>query len=483
MGNDHAAAPEGSTKPHLPLPSVWALSSLKPSTTTHDLSDSQLINSSFHTSPATSSLTHPNPSKHQPTLSNNTPFFSPSKEPNIPLGRREPPPASFRGGLFPERAHSFGKPTPSVLTQKNQYPQPISDPSLQALQDNGSDIVSRTLADRFPADISHTESSATTPDHHHELLLSDGTLFSPKNFLKGDISKNLLNPQEGPQKSFEQTAVLGTFPALLHRLHKEDHPEAIFHLVQVALRQDNPDYELVVFYLNQLTPPQKEELFSRDRFSLLLSLHSICPIQLLKTLYEGLPISVLHIVRRFLKPDLIEVNTRTNLLIQPQTQHSSQPRSPIAPPLGPPPASPASSPREQPDKEKPTTPDSKSPRIVLIGVDPTITAFLPSQAHTHGYQIQIEYDSLQALQLIHTKKPDLLILDETALGDHGLDLCRTLKRTPELQDLPIIILASEAGERDVILSMVLGADAYLEKPFSPHQLFALIEKLLHQSAV
>ena len=78
--------------------------------------------------------------------------------------------------------------------------------------------------------------------------------------------------------------------------------------------------------------------------------------------------------------------------------------------------------------------------------------------------------------------PELLILDVGLPDGNGLDLCRELRAGSGPQRcLPLIVLSARSEEFDRVLGLELGADDYLAKPFSPHELVARVRGLLRRA--
>ena len=72
------------------------------------------------------------------------------------------------------------------------------------------------------------------------------------------------------------------------------------------------------------------------------------------------------------------------------------------------------------------------------------------------------------------RKPDLILLDIMLPGIDGLTVCRNLKNTPALADVPIIMLTAKGEENDIVLGLEMGADDYITKPYSSKILAARI---------
>lgn len=119
-------------------------------------------------------------------------------------------------------------------------------------------------------------------------------------------------------------------------------------------------------------------------------------------------------------------------------------------------------------------------RILLIEDEEDIASLIKLQAEVSGYKLHVEVDGINGFRAVEREKPDLVILDIMLPGQNGLDVCRKIKSTPELRDIPVIILTARSEEIDVVLGLELGADDYVAKPFSPKVLFSRIKAVLRR---
>ena len=88
-------------------------------------------------------------------------------------------------------------------------------------------------------------------------------------------------------------------------------------------------------------------------------------------------------------------------------------------------------------------------------------------------------DGEEALEMIHSQRPDLVVLDLALPRRDGFSV---LEQVRQKTDLPIIVLTARGLEQDKIKGLQLGADDYLTKPFSPGELVARIESVLRRSS-
>lgn len=123
---------------------------------------------------------------------------------------------------------------------------------------------------------------------------------------------------------------------------------------------------------------------------------------------------------------------------------------------------------------------SQKKRILLIEDEEDIAALIKLQAELCGHKLHVEVDGINGFRAIEREKPDLVILDICLPGENGLDVCRKMKSSSDLKNIPIIILSAKADELDVVLGLELGADDYIPKPFSPKVLFSKIKAILRR---
>ncbi len=95
-----------------------------------------------------------------------------------------------------------------------------------------------------------------------------------------------------------------------------------------------------------------------------------------------------------------------------------------------------------------------------------------------GYRLEEARDGVEALEKIRAERPDLVVSDVMMPRMDGAALCRILKADDELSDLPVILLTARAGETERVKGLRLGADDYVEKPFSMLELKARIRNLI-----
>ena len=120
---------------------------------------------------------------------------------------------------------------------------------------------------------------------------------------------------------------------------------------------------------------------------------------------------------------------------------------------------------------------SMYPLILIADDDPVVHESLGLYLSSEGYEHQSAYDGQQALEMVESLHPDMVVLDLMMPRVSGIDVCRTIRQT---SSLPIIMLTAKGEEIDRILGLELGADDYIVKPFSPREVLARIKAVLRR---
>ena len=120
--------------------------------------------------------------------------------------------------------------------------------------------------------------------------------------------------------------------------------------------------------------------------------------------------------------------------------------------------------------------------VLIVDDEPAIRQMLGFALAGAGFRFQEAADAEEAQTSIGRATPDLILLDWMLPNVSGIDLARRLKRAPETQEIPIIMLTARGEETDKVKGLEVGADDYVTKPFSTRELVARIKAVLRRSA-
>ena len=121
-------------------------------------------------------------------------------------------------------------------------------------------------------------------------------------------------------------------------------------------------------------------------------------------------------------------------------------------------------------------------KILIVDDEPNIVIPLQFLMEQNGYRTLVAQSGEEALESISKEKPDLVLLDIMLPGVDGFEVCEIVRLNPEWRNTRIIFLTAKGRDVDIAKGMVLGADAYITKPFSNQQIIDAVTKLLEEPA-
>jgi DNA-binding response OmpR family regulator len=114
-------------------------------------------------------------------------------------------------------------------------------------------------------------------------------------------------------------------------------------------------------------------------------------------------------------------------------------------------------------------------KILLIEDDTDLFALLKYNLEKEGFTLSGSQSGKGAVELCRKTRPDLILLDIMLPDCDGLEICKAVRKDPELAATPIIFLTATASETDRIVGLELGANDYVVKPFFVRELIARIK--------
>lgn len=117
-------------------------------------------------------------------------------------------------------------------------------------------------------------------------------------------------------------------------------------------------------------------------------------------------------------------------------------------------------------------------KVLVIEDDTHIWKIIEYKLKKEKHDLTWASDGLKAMNALETFKPDLIISDVMVPYMDGLQILKKVKTNDDLKDIPVIMLTSQAQEKDIIKGLELGAQDYMTKPFSPAELILRVNKAL-----
>lgn len=117
-------------------------------------------------------------------------------------------------------------------------------------------------------------------------------------------------------------------------------------------------------------------------------------------------------------------------------------------------------------------------KILIVDDEKRITEVLEAYLVREGYEIHTADNGIDALKKAKSVNPDLMILDLMLPDISGEEVCRLIRKE---SDLPILMLTAKSSEDDRINGIVMGADDYVAKPFSPREVVVRVQAILRRT--
>ena len=120
--------------------------------------------------------------------------------------------------------------------------------------------------------------------------------------------------------------------------------------------------------------------------------------------------------------------------------------------------------------------------ILVVDDEPAIREMVGMALVRAGYEILEAGSTLEARQVIASRKPDLILLDWMLPGQSGFEFARQLQNDKSQPSPPVIMLTARDQEAEKVAALEAGADDYVSKPFSVSELLARIKAVLRRTA-
>ncbi len=121
------------------------------------------------------------------------------------------------------------------------------------------------------------------------------------------------------------------------------------------------------------------------------------------------------------------------------------------------------------------------PKLLIVEDDPGIATMLNTFFTSHAVDTKVAEDGRQALELVESFKPDIIILDIVLPYLDGLSVLDTLRN--KANQTPVILLTDKSSVEEKLQGFEYGADDYVTKPFSPKELWMRVQAVLRRSSL
>jgi two-component system KDP operon response regulator KdpE len=117
----------------------------------------------------------------------------------------------------------------------------------------------------------------------------------------------------------------------------------------------------------------------------------------------------------------------------------------------------------------------KKQRVLVVDDHPKVLRFIEIDLKFRGFEVIATTSGEEALELIKTAKPDIVLLDIIMPGVDGFEV---LKKLRDFTQMPVIAFSASPGNKETALQ--LGANDFVNKPFHPEEMAERIQALLNR---
>lgn len=117
-------------------------------------------------------------------------------------------------------------------------------------------------------------------------------------------------------------------------------------------------------------------------------------------------------------------------------------------------------------------------QLLLVDDERDLVFYTKLFLEEQGYEVIEAYDGKQALEILQSHRPDLIILDVAMPRMTGWEVLSEIQQNPETADIPVLMLTARAEDADKARGWELGVTWYQTKPFELDELAMIIERIL-----
>lgn len=118
--------------------------------------------------------------------------------------------------------------------------------------------------------------------------------------------------------------------------------------------------------------------------------------------------------------------------------------------------------------------------VLLVEDDAAIRDMINFSLRQAGFTCEVAKDAEAGLEWLKHQQPEMILLDWMLPGIDGIEFIRRLRANEFLASIPVIMLTAKGESEDMVKGLGVGADDYINKPFSPPELIARIRAVLRR---
>lgn len=116
--------------------------------------------------------------------------------------------------------------------------------------------------------------------------------------------------------------------------------------------------------------------------------------------------------------------------------------------------------------------------ILIVDDEPSVRRIVQVNLERAGYRVSMASHGVEALEKVQADRPDLVLLDVVMPHMDGFETLRRLKADPQTAAIPVVMASAQFKDGHTFESQRMGAELYLNKPFSPMELLQMVKEAL-----
>ena len=117
-------------------------------------------------------------------------------------------------------------------------------------------------------------------------------------------------------------------------------------------------------------------------------------------------------------------------------------------------------------------------KILIVEDEKNIVLSLKMFLSNEGFMTESVANGIDAIRIAQEFLPDLILLDIILPGMNGYLVCEAIKQNHNTKNIPIVIMSVKNQEEEIRKAYLLGADAYIIKPFALEEIKSVLDRFL-----
>jgi DNA-binding response OmpR family regulator len=124
----------------------------------------------------------------------------------------------------------------------------------------------------------------------------------------------------------------------------------------------------------------------------------------------------------------------------------------------------------------------KKPKVIIVDDDRETREMLTLALELEGFEVSQAANGLRLISAMHVDRPDVILLDVMMSWIDGFELCRSVKKNPEFENIPVLFVSARTSNEDRKKGLEAGAIDYFTKPLDTERLVGRIREILAKGA-